>query len=116
MRRDITPDNGASLELRIWLITLCVLLVSVSLRYAIMSPPLDKGEASGVVLSKHYALTAMQLRAVRSVTKGGKGLRKFKEKMCISLPPRIARFRQFKPNRPQFKPNQKPKQDAIIQM
>jgi len=66
MRRDITPDNGASLELRIWLITLCVLLVSVSLRCAIMSLPSDKGEAFGVVLSKHYAHTATLLRVVKN--------------------------------------------------
>ena len=93
MRRDTTPDNGASLELHTWLITLCVLAVSALLQYAITLHQSDKGEASGEDHFKPYVLTAMQSKAVRSdINEGGKGVRKYKEDMCISLQLRNARF------------------------
>ena len=107
MRRDITPDNGESLELHTWLITLCVLVVSVLLQCATISHRSDKEEASGEDLSKHYAHTVMQSKAAkRDTSKGGKGVRKSESKGCISLPPSFVRFRQFKPKGNQFKPNQ----------
>jgi hypothetical protein len=112
MRRDTTPDNGGSLELRIWLITLCVLIVSAWLQSATTSHRSGKAAASGAVHFKPSVLIAMPLRVVRSDTKGGKGVRKYKEKMCISLPPSFVRFRQFKPKGSQFKPNQTKKQNA----
>ena len=76
MRRDITPDNGGSLELRIWLITLCVLIVSAWLQSVTISYRSDKEAASGAVHFKHSVLIAMQLRAARSDTKGGEGVKK----------------------------------------
>ena len=106
MRRDTTPDNGASLELRTWLITLFVLAVSVLLRCAIMSLPLDKVEAFGEDHFKRSVLIVMQSKAAkRDTSKGGKGVRKSESTGCISLHPSFARFRQFKPKGTQFKPN-----------
>lgn len=66
MRRDITPDNGESLELRIWLITLCVLIVSAWLQSVTTSYRSDKAATFGADHFKHSALTAMQLRAVKN--------------------------------------------------
>ena len=94
MRRDTTPDSGGSLELHIWLITLCVLIVSAWLQSVTISHRSGKAAASGAVHSKPSVLIAMQSKAVRNDTKGGgKGVRKYKQDMCISLHPRNARFR-----------------------
>ena len=97
MRRDITPDNGESLELHTWLITLCVLVVSVLLQCATISHRSDKEEASGEDLSKHYAHTVMQSKAAkRDTSKGGKGVRKFENAFLISLPTSHVRFYDLK--------------------